>query len=159
MVEQGTENPRVVGSIPTGGTISADLAHLVERDLAKVEVAGSRPVIRSIRKWLPRSRRGAAVNDSPVGCQSRDRDCRSNLSAMLTEGEKVSDLLSFGIFCKLSVSLPPAFGHLPHRGRQGCGGFFDTLKNRRGVLSPAVFCVSGRSFSFICPPRCAFSFG
>ncbi len=47
MVEQGTENPRVVGSIPTGGTIHADLAHLVERDLAKVEVAGSSPVIRS----------------------------------------------------------------------------------------------------------------
>ena len=46
LVEQGTENPRVVGSIPTGGT-TADLAHLVERDLAKVEVAGSSPVIRS----------------------------------------------------------------------------------------------------------------
>ena len=49
LVEQGTENPRVVGSIPTGGTI-ADLAHLVERDLAKVEVAGSSPVIRSKKK-------------------------------------------------------------------------------------------------------------
>ena len=48
LVEQRTENPRVVGSIPTGGTIFADLAHLVERDLAKVEVAGSSPVIRSI---------------------------------------------------------------------------------------------------------------
>ena len=52
LVEQGTENPRVVGSIPTGGTTLcdsfADLAHLVERDLAKVEVAGSSPVIRSI---------------------------------------------------------------------------------------------------------------
>ena len=51
-VEQGTENPRVVGSIPTGGTSGidryADLAHLVERDLAKVEVAGSSPVIRSM---------------------------------------------------------------------------------------------------------------
>ena len=53
LVEQRTENPRVVGSIPTGGTsgrvpaVSADLAHLVERDLAKVEVAGSSPVIRS----------------------------------------------------------------------------------------------------------------
>ena len=54
-VEQRTENPRVVGSIPTGGTSGttyrsrfyADLAHLVERDLAKVEVAGSSPVIRS----------------------------------------------------------------------------------------------------------------
>ena len=47
LVEQRTENPRVVGSIPTGGTTSADLAHLVERHLAKVEVAGSSPVIRS----------------------------------------------------------------------------------------------------------------
>ena len=47
LVEQGTENPRVVGSIPIGGTIYADLAHLVERNLAKVEVAGSSPVIRS----------------------------------------------------------------------------------------------------------------
>ena len=55
LVEQRTENPRVVGSIPTGGTSGnahgaanyADLAHLVERDLAKVEVAGSTPVIRS----------------------------------------------------------------------------------------------------------------
>ena len=48
-VEQGTENPRVVGSIPTGGTIyNADLAHLVERNLAKVEVASSSLVIRSI---------------------------------------------------------------------------------------------------------------
>ncbi len=30
---------------------SADLAHLVERNLAKVEVAGSIPVIRSIYTW------------------------------------------------------------------------------------------------------------
>ena len=50
LVEQGTENPRVVGSIPTGGTTYADLAHLVERNLAKVEVAGSSPVIRSNKK-------------------------------------------------------------------------------------------------------------
>ena len=55
LVEQRTENPRVVGSIPTGGT-NADLAHLVERDLAKVEVAGSIPVIRSRRKGARRSR-------------------------------------------------------------------------------------------------------
>ncbi len=51
LVEQGTENPRVVGSIPTGGTIHADLAHLVERHLAKVEVASSSLVIRSITRW------------------------------------------------------------------------------------------------------------
>ena len=50
LVEQRTENPRVVGSIPTGGTTYADLAHLVERDLAKVEVAGSSPVIRSTKR-------------------------------------------------------------------------------------------------------------
>ena len=53
LVEQRTENPRVVGSIPTGGTSGrsicrhADLAHLVERRLAKAKVAGSSPVIRS----------------------------------------------------------------------------------------------------------------
>ena len=52
MVEQGTENPRVVGSIPTGGTTYADLAHLVERRLAKAKVAGSSPVIRSRKKHL-----------------------------------------------------------------------------------------------------------
>ncbi len=46
-VEQRTENPRVVGSIPTGGTIFAGLAHLVERHLAKVEVASSSLVTRS----------------------------------------------------------------------------------------------------------------
>ena len=70
LVEQGTENPRVVGSIPTGGTtigkretiasrgtrLYADLAHLVERHLAKVEVAGSSPVIRSKRKPYPNGR-------------------------------------------------------------------------------------------------------
>ncbi len=54
LVEQRTENPRVVGSIPTGGTIYADLAHLVERNLAKVEVAGSSPVIRSKKESRPR---------------------------------------------------------------------------------------------------------
>ena len=47
-VEQGTENPCVDGSIPPGSTI-ADLAHLVERHLAKVEVASSSLVIRSNR--------------------------------------------------------------------------------------------------------------
>ena len=55
LVEQRTENPRVVGSIPTGGTMNefqthslyADVAHLVERHLAKVEVASSSLVIRS----------------------------------------------------------------------------------------------------------------
>ena len=49
-VEQRTENPRVVGSIPTGSTIVpyADLAHLVERHLAMVEVASSSLVVRSI---------------------------------------------------------------------------------------------------------------
>ena len=47
LVEQRTENPCVDGSIPSGGTKVADVAHLVERHLAKVEVAGSSPVIRS----------------------------------------------------------------------------------------------------------------
>ena len=47
LVEQRTENPRVVGSIPTEGTKYAGLAHLVERHLAKVEVASSSLVTRS----------------------------------------------------------------------------------------------------------------
>ena len=63
-VEQWTENPRVVGSIPTGGTKAdltteskefdsdgrhhdAGVAHPVERHLAKVEVASSSLVTRS----------------------------------------------------------------------------------------------------------------
>ena len=48
LVEQRTENPRVVGSIPTGGTKYAGVAHPVERHLAKVEVASSSLVARSI---------------------------------------------------------------------------------------------------------------
>ena len=58
-VEQGTENPRVIGSIPIGGTSQetqqgfqyAAVAHLVERHLAKVEVASSSLVGRSITEW------------------------------------------------------------------------------------------------------------
>ena len=49
-VEQGTENPRVIGSIPIGGTLYAAVAHLVERHLAKVEVASSSLVGRSNTK-------------------------------------------------------------------------------------------------------------
>ena len=49
-VEQGTENPRVDGSIPSGSTTFADVAHPVERNLAKVEVASSSLVIRSKTK-------------------------------------------------------------------------------------------------------------
>ena len=60
-VEQGTENPRVIGSIPIGGTSQetqqgfqyAAVAHLVERHLAKVEVASSSLVGRSISEiWF-----------------------------------------------------------------------------------------------------------
>ena len=56
LVEQRTENPRVVGSIPTGGTTvpignrNAGVAHPVERHLAKVEVASSSLVTRSRKK-------------------------------------------------------------------------------------------------------------
>ena len=60
-VEQGTENPRVIGSIPIGGTTTmnqisdssyyAAVAHLVERHLAKVEVASSSLVGRSMTEW------------------------------------------------------------------------------------------------------------
>ena len=45
-VEQGTENPRVGGSIPPGGTICGS-GSVVERHLAKVNVASSNLVFRS----------------------------------------------------------------------------------------------------------------
>ena len=62
-VEQGTENPRVIGSIPIGGTSQetqqgfqyAAVAHLVERHLAKVEVASSSLVGRSNRSEIGRA--------------------------------------------------------------------------------------------------------
>ena len=78
-VEQGTENPRVGGSIPPGGTIKyAAVAHLVERHLAKVEVASSSLVSRSKNKTPVidrrfifgngyKARKGVKQN-SPVGC-------------------------------------------------------------------------------------------
>ena len=47
-VEQGTENPRVGGSIPPGGTIFCGSGSVVERHLAKVNVASSNLVFRSI---------------------------------------------------------------------------------------------------------------
>ena len=46
-VEQGTENPRVGGSIPPGGTIFCGSGSVVERHLAKVNVASSNLVFRS----------------------------------------------------------------------------------------------------------------
>ena len=52
-VEQRTENPRVAGSSPALGTNGAALAHLVERHLAKVEVASSSLVARSRNKGHP----------------------------------------------------------------------------------------------------------
>ena len=48
-VEQRTENPRVGGSIPSLGTnIQAEVAQLIERCLAKAEVASLSLVFRSI---------------------------------------------------------------------------------------------------------------
>ena len=78
-VEQGTENPRVGGSIPPGGTKKhAAVAHLVERHLAKVEVASSSLVSRSKKKTPVIDRRFLFVSrlearkgvkqNSPVGC-------------------------------------------------------------------------------------------
>ena len=61
LVEHVTENHSVVGSIPTGGTTYADLAHLVERRLAKAKVAGSSPVIRSNKKTPMQKHRGFLI--------------------------------------------------------------------------------------------------
>ena len=105
LVGQGTENPRVVGSIPVGGTIPADLAHLVERDLAKVEVAGSSPVIRSKSKGSGCSgtRKAGKPANRPKGyCFSRFllffKECAAHAGGVLS-----SWMRSF-----LAVSFPPA---------------------------------------------------
>ena len=77
-VEQGTENPRVIGSIPIGGTSQetqqgfqyAAVAHLVERHLAKVEVASSSFVGRSNMKpsFVQRCMTMAFFNRNCIKC-------------------------------------------------------------------------------------------
>ena len=77
LVEQWTENPRVAGSIPAGGTKYADVAHLVERHLAKVEVASSSLVIRSIRYHSqvvrPRSAKPLFPGSNPGGTSKNSK--------------------------------------------------------------------------------------
>ena len=85
-VRQRSAKPLFPGPIPGGASMgeeisspisSADLAHLVERDLAKVEVAGSSPVIRSIFGPVVQLVRTLACHargqgfESPSGRQSR----------------------------------------------------------------------------------------
>ena len=48
MVARQAHNLEVSGSIPLSATILAKIAQLVEHDLAKVGVAGSSPVFRSL---------------------------------------------------------------------------------------------------------------
>ena len=104
LVEQGTENPRVVGSIPIGGTIPADLAHLVERDLAKVEVAGSSPVIRSKSKGSGCSgtRKARKPAKRPKGY------CFSRFLLFFKECAARAGVLSSWMRSFLAVSFPPA---------------------------------------------------
>ena len=79
LVEQWTENPRVAGSIPALGTkdipilrsvLHAGIAHLVERHLAKVEVASSSLVARS-KKKSPSDRMGTSFWSFSVCCANR----------------------------------------------------------------------------------------
>ena len=108
MVEQRTENPRVVGSIPTGGT-NADLAHLVERDLAKVEVAGSSPVIRSNKK-----------ESHPIGW----------LSFLLSRLAGARTLVDFSR--KSTAGQVPRFACKRRRGRRGELSFSKRLRFENG---------------------------
>ena len=83
LVEQGTENPRVVGSIPTGGTTYADLAHLVERRLAKAKVAGSSPVIRSKQQKTPSQRLGVFCCSEPIEeARTPQRDAEASVACL-----------------------------------------------------------------------------
>ena len=79
-VEQGTENPRVGGSIPPGGTIYAAVAHLVERHLAKVEVASSSLVSRSTQSLSNGQAFVSSARKTPrqaQGCKTRCLHLRS----------------------------------------------------------------------------------
>ena len=53
-MKSGVDTPPIL-CYYIGTQTNADLAHLVERDLAKVEVAGPSPVIRSIEKARART--------------------------------------------------------------------------------------------------------
>ena len=65
-VEQGTENPRVGGSIPPLGTRKCGSGSVVEYRLAKARVAGSNPVFRSIWRHSQVVRQRSATPLSPV---------------------------------------------------------------------------------------------
>ena len=102
-VEQGTENPRVVGSIPTGATIlSAGLAHLVERHLAKVEVASSSLVIRSMKIWRCSFNCGAKV----LWCRSQAVRQRS-AKPLCTSSNLVGTSKQSGCFAKRPLFFLP----------------------------------------------------
>ena len=111
MVEQGTENPRVVGSIPTGGTTTyADLAHLVERDLAKVEVAGSSPVIRSntgtnnfVPVFFSKKQKNMALWPS-----GKAKVCNTSIPGSIPGGASKTKSTSYEVLFVLERCLPTA---------------------------------------------------
>ena len=66
--------------------IPADLAHLVERDLAKVEVAGSSPVIRSINGPVVQLVRTLACHARGHGFESRpDRHLFASVAQLVEQ--------------------------------------------------------------------------
>ncbi len=92
-----------------GTVISADLAHLVERDLAKVEVAGSSPVIRSnitqkhhlmhniiIRRYSqvvrPRSAKPLFPGSNPGGASRKRKTSRKTCLFFFNEINPLRDL-------------------------------------------------------------------
>ena len=123
LVEQGTENPRVVGSIPTGGT-TADLAHLVERDLAKVEVAGSSPVIRSIRRHSQAVRQRSAKPSSPVRFRVAPPKEKHPILGCFSFGYAIpppSDRIPCRLAARNPVRIPAAERDSLAKSRQGVG--------------------------------------
>ena len=77
----------------------ADLAHLVERDLAKVEVAGSSPVIRSIRRPSQAVRQRSA---KPL-CSSSNLDGASKNKSDFTLYKAKSFFLCYKTLGSLSI--------------------------------------------------------
>ena len=80
-VEQGTENPRVGGSIPPRGTIAKDrdragVAQLAEQLICNQQVAGSIPVTSSNKGRFPSGQR-EQTQQGKVPERPKGADCKS----------------------------------------------------------------------------------
>ena len=119
-VEQGTENPRVGGSIPPLGTNSLPAS-------GWIFIGGNRFSIASPRDHSPVSRRGPRDEGASTGrgrSSAHDRDSfqtrRSTARisrSVVTRKRAIGPIMTF---CQLALPPPPMLPHCLDR-REGCG--------------------------------------